>query len=124
MPPASPEAEPLDERPSLPQTESALQQESATTDAQLLLEAQRQGLRLHLSARSSTGYRSVSWDRIKRKFQAQITVRKQQRTIGMFNTAVQAAIAFARETERQAEEDATMTDAQAQAPARGGTQGS
>ena len=54
-----------------------------------------EGLRLHLSSRSSTGYENVSKEPSGR-FRAQHKVDGRQVAIGFFDTAVEAAVAYAR----------------------------
>ncbi|EOD41433.1 hypothetical protein EMIHUDRAFT_448797 [Emiliania huxleyi CCMP1516] len=56
--------------------------------------SQAEGLRLHLSSSSSTGYKGVRADRS--RFKAQRRVGGRLLSIGTFNTAVEAAVAWAR----------------------------
>ncbi|EOD34401.1 hypothetical protein EMIHUDRAFT_98774, partial [Emiliania huxleyi CCMP1516] len=64
----------------------------AAPAAPLVTEAE--GLRLHLSSSSSTGYKGVRADRS--RFKAQRRVGGRLLSIGTFNTAVEAAVAWAR----------------------------
>jgi len=55
-----------------------------------------EGLRLHLSSRSSTGYKGVHIKPSSGRFQAQQTVKGRSTSIGVFDSAVEAAVAYAR----------------------------
>eukprot|EP00315_Gephyrocapsa_oceanica_P015603 CAMPEP_0185348708 /NCGR_PEP_ID=MMETSP1364-20130426/1895_1 /TAXON_ID=38817 /ORGANISM="Gephyrocapsa oceanica, Strain RCC1303" /LENGTH=194 /DNA_ID=CAMNT_0027948163 /DNA_START=23 /DNA_END=603 /DNA_ORIENTATION=+ len=62
------------------------------------VEAESEGLRLHLSGTSSSGYRGVSHAKAgaQRRFRAYRTSGGRQVSLGLFDTAVEAAVAYAR----------------------------
>ena len=63
-----------------------------------------EGLRLHLSSRSSTGYMGVSKHPSTGRFKAEHRVDGRQVYLGLFDTAVEAAVAYARATGEAAAE--------------------
>ena len=56
--------------------------------------AEAEGLRLHLSSHSSTGYKGV--DKLGSRFRVRHKGGKKVRSVGIFDTAVEAAVAYAR----------------------------
>ena len=70
---------------------------AAAAAAEAPLAEEAEGLRLHLSSSSSTGYKGVyKGDSRNGRFEAKHRVAGRQVTVGRFDTAVEAAVAFAR----------------------------
>ena len=56
----------------------------------------REGIQLHLSSDNSTGYKGIKLDRRRNKFVAERSVRGRLKYLGRFDTAIEAAMAYAR----------------------------
>ena len=103
---SAPEPRRCAEPPREPVQEAGLDGEGPAAEG-VVREAE--GLQLHLSARSSTGYRGVSYDARKTGLQAKAYLAKTGKArvyLGSFATAVEAAVCFARYMQqKQVKED-------------------
>jgi len=67
-----------------------------------------EGVKLHLSSRSPTGYRGVRKERL--RYRAEVWSRGKHRNLGTFGSAVDAAVAYARAAaEKPAADEASVT---------------
>ena len=75
---------------------AAAAQATKVSETQGNVVKEAEGMNLHLSHESPTGYLGVTWRHARRLFEAQVMVDGRMRHIGSYSTALEAAVAYAR----------------------------